>query len=64
MAKWYSTRSTYNITHCASYQLVDTAGMYVASTNREMCFGLVQSDGITLKDRYSAVKSYVSTHSA
>lgn len=62
MNKWYSTRATYNITHCAAYQLVDAGSAYISSTNREMCFGLVKSDGVTLKDRYSVVKSYVAGH--
>lgn len=62
MGCWYARRTTYNITYCAMYQLMDAAGQGTPTSDDEMNFGLVANDGSTNKGRYAAVKTYIAGH--
>lgn len=64
LAKFWNIRKTYNIVHVAPYQLFDAASAGTGGTTREMNYGMLSSDGLTKKARYTDFKNFISLHQA
>lgn len=62
--RFYAVRKTYGIEQITPYQVIDSAAAGTGSTADEMNYGMIASDGVTKKSRFTDFANFVKLHQA